>query len=364
MVDNCRGCGRALPNKANYCPSCGVGVGSIRISLWQLWKRLLSRISPAIPREVSDLEDAETSYRVKLATVSWWETWSQLANGLIKALPTVIIANAILLFVTSRTTSADEGPSELVVVPGYTLAAFSIMFLMAIIGTRKIDRLLTRYRRQAKVQDAEVKALRKMTIKKFLTYKEQMMPRIKPEDLRPDMLLPEGTINRTFVTENWRKNRQISTERQNDMDHLDHKLVSRMDELVSVAGFFADAFDDFALLCYGELTRWKSSDSDGSESEFSFPTAVQALYRFFCEEIPNVNDLEWGVSHRLIDYQGSQFLKQFFKGDPSNMKNVASLQMRADLRERAKNAREAQNTALKQYEKVEIDLEAKTYLEY
>lgn len=362
MPESCPSCGRTIPEGASFCPWCGVAPGSRGLTFWQYYKGLISRISPATPREIGDIHRAETELRVKLATVSWWKTWSQLANGLIKALPTVIIANAVLLIVTVKTVSiADEAYDSLVMVPGYTLGVFGALFTLSLWATRRIDVRLTKFSRQAMNQEAEVKALRKMAITKFIDYRDRMMPYIYTDQPRSDFIQPKGKIVRRFLVSNWRDEERTPRERQLDMNDIDHSLVVRMDGLVTLANAFCDEFDRFGEECRSELSKVVALQ--GQAATLSYPIAVQALYRYFSKDIQNENDLPWAQQMSIIDSQGMDFLRKFFRGNPLDPKDFASLSSRTALFELAKKAKEAQVAARRPFEKVKIDLEAKTFLE-
>jgi len=337
MVGSCRGCKREIPELASYCPICGV------------------------PVKASKLDEVETDYRRKLVHVSWWEVWSQLDKGIIKTMPTILIANGVLIAVAWMNGESLYDEPKVTEIAMITLSIFLYLFASSIILSEIIENQLTKYTRQASIQKSEVVAYSTMANEYFKEFNQDGMARIGYEDLRNISLTADGKIYDFTLRPIWQKSKSTPMERQKDMRHADENLVKRMDKLNELASSFIQAFNEFSGLVAPYVGKILRTYDSHYAPEAAKKGGFLGMYMWLSGIIKDDVNFREAHSKGLIGEDTREFIEYLFKHIHSGNIDIGNDDLKNALAA-ANVTKTAQDTAIAHRDELKISLEAKEYM--
>ncbi|TFH08771.1 MAG: hypothetical protein E4H14_05760 [Candidatus Thorarchaeota archaeon] len=201
--------------------------------------------------------------------------------SLMKSLPTVIIVTVVAFMTSAVYASADEALGEPVtIITGVTFSCVLLLWLSALVAVNWSDKKIVERQKTVTRLGNENERLRATAQEMFVKYKNSMMPTWVVQFKADSISWQDGQVRLDMVT-NWRE--LITSSRQEDMRHLDGKLVDDMDRLVILSMTFIMDFNDFAVLAFEAARGLQFKGIQEHEEGELTQSAILAMYRYHTE---------------------------------------------------------------------------------
>jgi len=278
------------------------------------------------------------------------ETQKEIWMSLLKGLPTVIIVTVVAA-VTSLVYGGGEGGR---IASNAAIMAFigtSALWGFALVFTMRADEKLVPLREEIDLIKKGEDRLRSEAKEMFLRYKSGMMPG-QIVNLNYGTL-DYGNLSITpGIVVRWREN--LTEERQDDMDWMNHNLVSEMDNLQSQSLKFANEFNDFVSTIRNPFLSLAMSGIKDTDKDEARRILAYALFQTLVQG-PSGTDLDREYYVEQVARIRTSLAKELHEGSRifADMTEIAKME---GVTDKARKAGIARGSVIELYNRIMVEI--------